>query len=227
MAKGSTPQAVTRFKQRLTWGLGLAALLIVGAGLYPLFAPLGPPKAGEHYTDLGAPDRSPRGPVTVVEFFSYGCVHCKNFDPQIERWTKGLPEDVRFKRAPVAFSASWGLLAKAYHAAERLGILEANHQRLFSALHDAGLALNTEDAMVQFFDGHGTDGRSFRRALRDPAVEEALAEDGALARRYGIRAVPTLVVDGRYRIDDPSLSRQQILQVADALITTARAARTP
>ena len=81
--------------------------------------------------------------------------------------------------------------------------------------------------MVQFFDGHGTDGRSFRRALRDPAVEEALAEDGALARRYGIRAVPTLVVDGRYRIDDPSLSRQQILQVADALITKARAARTP
>ena len=104
----------------------------------------------------------------MVEFFSYGCVHCKNFDPQIERWTEGLPEDVRFKRAPVAFSASWGLLAKAYHAAERLGILEANHQRLFSALHDAGLALNTEDAMVQFFDGHGTDGRSFRRALRDP-----------------------------------------------------------
>ena len=125
MAKGSTPQAVTRFKQRLTWGLGLAALLIVGAGLYPLFAPLGPPKAGEHYTDLGAPDRSPRGPVTVVEFFSYGCVHCKNFDPQIERWTEGLPEDVRFKRAPVAFSASWGLLAKAYHAAERLGILRS------------------------------------------------------------------------------------------------------
>ena len=163
----------------------------------------------------------------MVEFFSYGCVHCKNFDPQIERWTEGLPEDVRFKRAPVAFSASWGLLAKAYHAAERLGILEANHQRLFSALHDAGLALNTEDAVVQFFDGHGTDGRSFRRALRDPAVEEALAEDGALARRYGIRAVPTLVVDGRYRIDDPSLSRQQILQVADALIAQAREARTP
>jgi len=35
------------------------------------------------------------------------------------------------------------------------------------------------------------------------------------------------VVDGRYRIDDPSLSRQQILQVADALIAQAREARTP
>jgi thiol:disulfide interchange protein DsbA len=80
---------------------------------------------------------------------------------------------------------------------------------------------------VQFFDGHGTDGRTFRRALRDPQTSEALAEDAALARRYGIRAVPTLVVDGRYRIDDPNLSRQQILEVADALIAQARTARTP
>ena len=33
MAQGSTPQAVTRFKQRLTWGLGIAALLIISLWL--------------------------------------------------------------------------------------------------------------------------------------------------------------------------------------------------
>ncbi len=227
MAGAQSRSAAETLKRRIALTLCLAALIVLGAGLYPLLAPLGTPTAGEHYTDLGAPERPPRGPIPVVEFFSYGCVHCKNFDPQIEAWKETLPEDVRFTRAPVAFSASWGLLAKAYYAADRLGILAANHSRLFDALHEAGLALNTEDAVVQFFDGHGTDGRTFRRALRDPKINEALAEDAALARRFGIRAVPTLVVDGRYRIDDPNLSRQQILEVADALITQAREARSP
>ena len=26
------------------------------------------------------------GPIEVVEFFSYGCIYCKNFDPDFEAW---------------------------------------------------------------------------------------------------------------------------------------------
>ena len=75
------------------------------------------PEAGTDYevidnVTLAEPARS----LSVEEYFSYGCIHCKNFDPTLEDWLTTLPEDVRFQRTPTAFSRAWGVLAQAYYA---------------------------------------------------------------------------------------------------------------
>jgi thiol:disulfide interchange protein DsbA len=216
---------VGRLRTLILAALGSIVAIVVAVGLYFVFQPVGEIAPGTHYSVLDGVDRSRNDGVVVTEYFSYGCIHCRNFDPQIEAWRKTLPSDVRFERVPVAFSPDWRALAQAYYAAESLGILERNHQRLFSALHDARLNLTTVEALAQFFDGHGTDRESFRRAMNAPAVRRALADAEQRAQATMIRSVPTLVVDDRYRIDAGELSRQQVLDVADQLIAKERAAR--
>jgi thiol:disulfide interchange protein DsbA len=226
VARGANESAkVRRARNAILAVLGAVVLAVIGIGLWSTLEPVGEIAPGTHYTVLPEAERPRTGPVVVTEYFSYGCVHCANFDPQLEDWREELPGDVRFERVPVAFSPDWRALAAAYYAAQDLGVLERNHSRLFDAIHETRLNLASPDALAQFFDGHGTDGAAFRRALGSPAVRRAVAEAETRTRDAGIRSVPTLVVDGRYRIDAAQLSRQQILAVADQLIERERAAR--
>ena len=45
-------------------------------------------REGEHYQRVPMA-KPPRGDaIEVVEFFSYGCIHCFNFDPAVEAWAE-------------------------------------------------------------------------------------------------------------------------------------------
>ncbi len=43
---------------------------------------------GEHYTLLEKPRRIRGEKIEVMEFFSYGCIHCYNFDPDLTDWVE-------------------------------------------------------------------------------------------------------------------------------------------
>ena len=224
-SKGGDSAKVQRMRTMIAAGLGIAAVAVAAVGLFFVLQPVGEVDAGQHYVTLPAANRARTGEVVVTEYFSYGCIHCMNFDPQIEEWKDELPEGVRFERVPVAFSPPWRNLAAAYYAAGDLEIRERNHTRLFDAIHRAQLPLQSSDALAQFFDGHGTDAVSFRRAMSSPAVRRALDTGQRRAQEDQIQAVPTVVVDGRYRITGGELSRRQVLEVADVLIERELAAR--
>ena len=223
--KGGDSVKVQRMRTMIAAGLGVAALVVAGVGLFFILKPVGEVDARQHFVTLPAAERARTGEVVVTEYFSYGCIHCMNFDPQIEAWKDGLPSGVRFERVPVAFSAPWRNLAAAYYAAGELEIRERNHTRLFEAIHRAQLPLQSTDALAQFFDGHGTDAASFRRAMNSPSVRRALDTGQQRAQDDQIRGVPTVVVDGRYQIAGGELSRRQVLEVADVLIARELAAR--
>ena len=66
--------------------------------------------------------------VEVIEFFHYGCPHCRDFDPLLGHWLKSLPADVNFIRVP----AIWGnpqlkALAQFYYAADATGDIGKLH----------------------------------------------------------------------------------------------------
>ena len=42
------------------------------------------------------------GKIEVLEFFSYGCPHCNDFNPLIHAWAL-LPADVVFRKVPITF----------------------------------------------------------------------------------------------------------------------------
>jgi thiol:disulfide interchange protein DsbA len=223
--KHEESRRVRRLRVIIGGSIAGIALIVVAIGLFFALRPVGEIAEGSHYERLAGADRPRSGPIRVVEYFSYGCIHCRNFDPQIEDWQEDLPEGVEFERVPVAFSGAWRNLASAYYAAEELGILERVHPALFEAIHEAGLGLQTTEAIARFVDGRGADAETFRREMNSPAVQRAVARAQERTQAAGIRAVPTLVVDDRYRISNTELSRQQILDVADELIEREQAQR--
>ena len=77
--------------------LGVAGAALIGLGIY--YSTGGGhsaiPLEDTDYEIIENADR-PRqnGPIEVVEFFSYGCIHCKNFDPDFEAWASTRPQNL-------------------------------------------------------------------------------------------------------------------------------------
>ena len=177
---------------------------------------------GEHYRKVeNPPRRRPSDPIVVTEFFSYGCVHCRNFDPLIEDWRRELAEGVIFERAPVAFSTDWAVLGQAYLALLESRALEANHERIFRAIHDNGRIFLTANQIADFVAGNGVTRQAFLDAYNSPSVRRSLARIEARQRKLGISSVPSLVVADTYVVN-MDLGRRRSLEVADALAALIR-----
>jgi len=223
MAKKKKPDSVARVRYAV---LAMVVLVVAAVAVYGLLYSSGVTQgtfvAGEHYQVLeNAPRRRPGAPIQVQEFFSYGCVHCRNFDPLIEDWRETAPEDVAFQRMPVAFSAPWVLLAQTYHTLNELGILEENHERVFRYIHDSRQMFDSPEDVAEFMDGHGVTAEEFLATLRGPEVRRRMRESDAAQRAVGITSVPTLVVAGKYVVS-MDVGRKVALEVVDHLIELER-----
>jgi thiol:disulfide interchange protein DsbA len=223
MARKKKPDKVARIRYGIIGTVVVIAAIVAGYGfLYSSGVAEGEFVAGEHYQVLEDPARRrPGAPIQVQEFFSYGCVHCRNFDPLIEDWRASAPEDVEFERVPVAFSPPWVLLARTYYALEELYILEANHDRVFRRIHDNGLMFQTPEDVAEFIDGHGATAEEFLAAMNSQTVRRRLRESDAAQRSVGIASVPTLVVAGKYVVS-MDVGRKVALDVVDHLIGLER-----
>lgn len=159
------------------------------------------------------------GKVEVVEIFWYGCPHCHRFQPFLERWLLTAPENVSFVRLPAILSERWAIHARAYYAAEALGVLERIHQPLFDAMHVEKRRLNSERELEDFFAEHGVDRDEFRKAFNSFAVSTKVARARDLTRRYGIDATPAVVVNGTWRTGPGMVgSFDNVIAVVDHLV---------
>ncbi|MEZ5559532.1 MAG: thiol:disulfide interchange protein DsbA/DsbL [Pseudomonadales bacterium] len=214
---------VTRTRNTIIAFVALVAIIVIGYGtLYSTGVTEGEFAEGEHYRVIeDAKPRRPGAPIEVREFFSYGCIHCRNFDPLIEEWLQTLPADVRFERSPVVFSPMWTLLAQTYFALDALGALAENHQRLFRAIHDNGRQFLSADMLADFVDGHGVTREQFLEAFNSAPVRRKVGATEQLQRELGIASVPTLVVDDRYVVG-MDVGRKTALDVVNHLIELER-----
>jgi thiol:disulfide interchange protein DsbA len=158
---------------------------------------------GVHYAKLPIPvETADPGEVEVVEVFSYACIHCKTFDPTLEAWTEALPEGVQFRRVPAIFDQTWALFAQAFYTAEVLGVTDAVHTPMFRAIHEQGVDLRDPNLMASLFEqAAGVDPEEFLQVFNSFGVRSRVQQAQAHGRAYGITGVPTLIVDGRYRVD--------------------------
>jgi len=196
----------------------LLALLVCALPLAVVQAadPAAPPpfEEGKDYRRLPnpAPTTAP-GQPEVVELFSYTCPHCRSMQPVVKEWLARKPEEVVFVKYALALGAAWEPSARAYYAAQALGVLETTHQPLFDAIHRDKRALNGEDELAAFFAEHGVDQDAFRKAYNSFQTETQLRRARQLAQRYGVRGVPAVIVNGEYEVRSP-----RIFEVVDFLL---------
>ncbi len=161
--------------------------------------------------------------IEVIEFFWYGCPHCYHFEPEISAWLKTKPANVEFIRQPAIFSDLWGKHAKIFFTTEALGlpekVQEKIHADLFDAIQNKKQKLITEEELAKFFVEHGVKEDDFHNAYNSFAVDAKMRQAEGMGLRYGITGVPTIVVNGKYRVTGQSAkSQENILTVTNQLI---------
>ncbi len=157
--------------------------------------------------------------IEVMEFFWYGCPHCYKFEPSVAEWLKKKPANVEFIRQPAVFSELWGKHAKAFYVAEALGVSDKVHADLFDTIQNKKIKLVTEEELGKFFAAHGVKEDDFKAAYNSFGVNTKLIQAEAIGPRYGITGVPTIVVNGKYRVTGSSAkSQDNMLHVVDEII---------
>jgi len=165
------------------------------------------------------PTSADEGMIEVVEIFSYGCSHCHRFEPMLERWLKTKPANVKFVQLPAIFNGTLAMYARAFYAAEALGVLDKIHAPFFEAIHLQKRRMNTEAEIAALFAEHGVDQKKFEKAFRSFAVEAKVRRAAELGKRYGVQATPSMVVNGKY-ITDPGKTNgfQGMINVVNQLV---------
>ncbi|MBB4591508.1 thiol:disulfide interchange protein DsbA/DsbL [Xanthomonas cannabis] len=186
-----------------------------------------PPVEGEDYTliDGGQPYAPLAGKVEVVEVFGYTCPHCAHFEPTLEAWAAKQPAYVRFTPVPAAFGGFWDAFARAYFAADILGVAKRSHRAMFDAIHEKQSVPTqnvSADELAVFYADYGVPQQRFVDTFKSEAVDARLKAAREFALRSKLPGTPALIVNGRYLIG--ARNYPAMLRVADYLIAREHAA---
>jgi thiol:disulfide interchange protein DsbA len=213
-------------------GIGQAASTVETAAEAELIASdsaaptIGRFELGRHYLRLSPtqPTSSNVDKVEVAEIFWYGCPHCFNFDPTLERWRAAQPDDVSFIRVPAVWNSLLQLHARAFYTAEVLNKGAEMHSALFREIHESRNMLDTPAKLQEFFGRFGVDAATFTSTFESFAVQMKLQRADELNRRYRIQSVPTIIVNGKYTTDGgETAGYEELLELVDELVASERA----
>ncbi len=201
--------------------LPLAALVVAVA------APAQAPQEGKQYLRLTTPQPVETGKkIEVLEFFSYGCPHCGDFEPMLQAWLKTAPPDVQLRRVPVMFQDRWIPMAKEYFTLEALGEDTRLSPELFIAIHKNGLPAWQEKAFFDWAQSKGLDRKKVEDMYNSFAIAGKVNRARSQAQAYNVQSVPLIFVDGKYLVSGETTgSNAGMLPVIDAVIVKARAER--
>ncbi len=176
---------------------------------------------GKHYVRIDPavpPLENSEAKHEVVELFWYGCSHCYDFEPYINKWKDSKSTDVSFIRVPAIFNARWEQHARAYYSLELMGELDKAHELLFNGIHEQGRGLHDLDSMARYFAANDIDETKFRESFNSFAVETKINRAKQLVRQYQITGVPTIIVDGKFKISASSAGGyQQLVDIIGSL----------
>ncbi len=187
------------------------------------------PVAGTDYVVIegGQPFQPATGKVEVVEIFGYVCPACARFQPLISSWKAGLPSDVSFVYVPAAFGGTWDNYARAFYAAETLGVQENTHDALYTAIHieqtlKGERGSDSVQDIANFYGKYNVDPKTFADTMGSFGVAAKVNRGKQFAQRSKIAGTPSLVVNGKYLVKGKGY--EDMLRIADHLIARERAA---
>jgi thiol:disulfide interchange protein DsbA len=209
-----------RIASRLrTWGM-LAGLAFASAASAQI-----PLKT--EYTRVSPPHSIQTGSrIEVLEFFYYGCPVCYELQPHMSRWLIQAPNYVAIRRVPALSSEGWEPFARLYYSLEAIGQIGRLHWPVYDNFHFDGVQLNNEKVMLDWVERNGIDRAKFAAVYNSAEIKAKLDETRELMKSYDVRAVPTIVVDGKYLSSARMAGgTKQLMQLVDELVRQARKER--
>ena len=180
--------------------------------------------AGRHYEILESPSvtRDP-SKVEVVEVFWFGCNHCYALESYILPWKKTLPKDVDYWKSHATWNPTLKIHARLFYSAKALGIEDKIVPGAFTAIQREGRFLTGNSELEYFFKGFGVEKEKYLSVSNSFGVNNAVKQADNRMRQWTITGVPTLIVNGKYKVSGTrEVGTDRLLDVVDFLIEKER-----
>ena len=201
----------------------------------PAAAPVDPnaptPRLGTDYEVIAVPQPTwtpADGRIEVAEVFSYMCIHCAEFQPNVDAYKPKLPADVHWIYVPAAFGGAWNEAAKAYFTAETMGVQERTHDAVFNAIFlQRQVTKGSPEEFVNLYGKLGVDKAKFQATMGSFGITAKVNRAHQFALRTGVNATPTIIVNGKYRVNiTQDRGAKGMLETVTYLVAQERAAKT-
>ena len=179
---------------------------------------------GKQYTQVS---ETASKKTEVREYFSFYCPHCLRFEPFMEDVKKNLPKDVKFERNHVDFlrAASpeiQAMLSKAVVVAEQLDMEKKLVGALFNYIQVQRAVITSEKDIRNIFVLNGADGEKFDKLIKSFSVNSRAKSmkkhQDTMSKSGALNSVPTIIVNGKYRINVKELDKDNFEQDYQNLI---------
>ncbi|SEA71547.1 thiol:disulfide interchange protein DsbA/DsbL [Alkalimonas amylolytica] len=183
-----------------------------------------PFQQGRHYDVIAS---TPSAQPEVKEYFSYYCGACAAIEPFVQTFSQQLPEQVRFRKVMWFMAGASTEIQQAlehgYLAAVAAGDGDAFSTAVFNRLHSQRAPIQSAQDVRNLALQAGIDAEIYDGRLQSFSVRAASTamrnEQSELARQRVVSAVPTFVVNGKYRVNNNSLNPRNYQQELEQLLT--------
>ena len=183
-------------------------------------------KEGVHYIVLENTLAIPVFSGTVIsEFFWFGCPHCQNFEPYVQKWKERLSQNIDTKVSKVAVPGSerWNLDAKMFYTIKKLGGSEkeiSSTLALYKTFAVEKQSYPSKEELEDFFSKLGFDSKEAIAIFNSDELNQDLLKANEEYQKLSAKGVPIFVVNGKYKlIFDNINSHEDIFQVLSFLST--------
>ena len=105
--------------------------------------------ATQKYIQISNQKQTESDKIVIYEFFWYGCPHCYNLEPTMDRIESNLEKDTILVKVPVALRDTWESHAKAYYALQQMKLDDNLHKKIFTEIHINSNRLDTKEKLTQ------------------------------------------------------------------------------
>ena len=127
---------------------------------------------------------------------------------------------MRFVRIPAIFNRAAQVHAQLYYTAELLAAsgslqdFDEFHSTVFDEYHRRGNRLMSVESIERLFARFGVSSEDFNKNWSSFPVNQKVRVAADLGRRYGVQSVPTVIVNGKYRVPNT----RNVLEIIDELL---------
>ena len=177
----------------------------------------------QKYVQISTEKQKESKDIIIYEFFWYGCPHCYNLEPTMDRIEADLEKDTKVVKLPVALRDSWIPHAKLYYALKQMDKIDQVHNLIFEEIHLEDNRLNTEQQMIDFLGKHGVDTDKFIEKYNSFDTEARIKKASNLAKKYQIDSVPTIIINGKFLTSGSYVSSyDELYSVVNLLVERER-----
>jgi thiol:disulfide interchange protein DsbA len=177
----------------------------------------------QKYVQISTERQQESQDIIIYEFFWYGCPHCYNLEPTMDRIEADLDKDAKVVKLPVALRDSWIPHAKLYYALKQMDKIDQVHNLIFEEIHLEDNRLNTEQQMIDFLGKHGIDTDEFIEKYNSFGTEARIKKASNLAKKYQIDSVPTIIINGKFLTSGSYVSSyDELYSVVNLLVERER-----